>query len=180
MGGDVAQQPGLMEWLGDNEFTRGWSDLAARALGPVDGMMASDADLRSALARQYGARPEVRGEMLQSMGVAGVADEAAALQQVIDLAAQNGVRLTPEEAAQQLFRDALAKDVGREQLQKGMSGYGPGLPVSQAGQVAHAVLGNPAAAYGIPLAGAGVAALGVDGVLRAQQQAEKESMLPLS
>jgi hypothetical protein len=61
-----------------------------------------------------------------------------------------------------------------------MQGYGPGLPVSGPGQVAHQVLGNAAAAYGLPAAGLGLAAWGVADVLRGQQQAQKEAQLPLA
>jgi len=41
------------------------------------------------------------------------------------------------------------------------------------------VLGNPYAAYGLPAAGVGLAAWGIHDVMAAQQQAEKESQLPL-
>jgi hypothetical protein len=181
MAGEVTDQQGFWSSLGDNEYTRGWSELVANVLRPVDRMVASEADLRSALAVRYGAGDaELRSGMLKGMGVEEVLDEAKALETVMAAAAQQGIQLTPEQAAQALFRDKLSVSADRAALSRGMDGYGPSLPVSGAGQAAYGVLGNAPVAYGLPAAGVGLAAWGVADVMRSQQQAAKESQLPLA
>jgi hypothetical protein len=181
MAGEVTDQPGFWSSLGDNEYTRGWSGLVSNVLRPVDRMVASDADMRSALAVRYGAGDaEVRGSLLKGMGAEGVVDEAKAIESVMAAAAQQGIQLSPEQAAQALFRDKLSVSADRAALGRGMALHGPSLPVSGAGQVAHGLLANAPMAYGLPAVGAGLAAWGVADVMRGQQQAAKESQLPLS
>lgn len=219
--GEVTKQPGFWQSLGDNDYTRGWSEMTARVLGPADRMVASDADLKAALAKSFGAAPGPRRIDLQSptaaedvmaaamdrmmpdvngvnsarryqmdmldaidpsKGLSGRYAEngMAAVAEMKAQAAAQGTTLSDREALELVIRDSLLKDVKRDQLMAGMEKFGPSLPISNAGQWAHAALGNAAAAYGLPLAGAGLATWGVHDVLAAQQQAEKESQLPLS
>lgn len=189
MAGEVTDQPGFWSSLGDNEYTRGWSGLVSNVLRPVDRMVASDADLRGALARSFG--DEVGAgkgvEMLKGLDASGglaerygARGESAIAEMQALASAKDGRQLSREEAAALLFRDTLSEELQREALLKGMEAYGPGLPVSTAGQVMQQVLSNPAAAYGLPAAGIGLAAWGVADVMRGQQQAAKESQLPLA
>jgi hypothetical protein len=52
--------------------------------------------------------------------------------------------------------------------------------MTRGAQAARDLLSNPAAAYGLPAAGVGLAAWGIHDVMAAQQRAEKESQLPVS
>lgn len=192
MAGEVTQQPGFWQSLGDNGYTRGWSEMAARVLSPLDRMMASDVELREALAKSFGTAPAGvdiaahRGGLLDALDPSGglkgryESKGEAAIEKSMAKAQAGGMPLTPEQAAELLLRDKLAAKVDREALLAGMQQYGPGLPVSTPGQWAHAALGNPAAAYALPLGGAGLAAWGLHDVMAAQQQAERESQLPLA
>jgi len=57
--------------------------------------------------------------------------------------------------------------------------YGPPGLIAPQSSLAHAALSHPSVAYGLPAAGAGLAAWGIHDLLAAQQQAEKDSQLPL-
>ena len=188
--GQVTREPGFWESLGDNSYTRGWSGLVANVLRPADRMMASDAELKTALARSFsgGRNGAVVDQMamLDSLDPTGglkgryVDKGAAAVEQMKVMAASEGLNISDREALELVVRDSLLKGVKRDALMGAMDKYGPSLPVTDAAQWAHGVLGNAAAAYGLPLAGAGMATWGIHDVLMAQQQAEKESQLPLS
>lgn len=179
--GQVVQDPGLWEWLGDNGFTRGWSGAAADLIRPVDRMVASDADLRGGLAKKFGAQMaqadledpklyrdvEKAAVMLDFMDQTGrtgqlwreKAPQYIAQQQELARAGGHG-NLSVEEAAQAFFRDSLGTELPREALLRGVDEFGPHLPVSQPGVWAHAALGHPAMAYGATAAGLGAAGYG--------------------
>lgn len=178
----------IVDRLADNEYTRGWERLVSDVLRPADRRLASDREMRSALAvpfgEAYGARErggdgfDVQAQLRTldpggELGLLRRLDEkgAQAVGVLMDRAAERGVRMSVEEAAQALFRDSLSRGVGREALTAGMKAHGPHRPVTGAGQVVHGVLGNPAAAYGVPAA---VAGLGVAGVMAWQQQQEQQ------
>jgi hypothetical protein len=178
-------------WAGEalEAYQQKWNEAVTSGLRPVDRLIASDEDRAKALAPVFadayaedgGLGPTVQKHMsvLSPDGKMAHRVEALGPQFFASESARHG---QPEQKiAEQVALSALlpkyATDAGRRAYD---DKYGPSLPISQSGLVAHSALTNPIAAYGLPAAGVGLAAWGIHDVMAAQQRAEKESQLPMS
>ena len=184
MAGEVADQPGFWASLGDNAYTRAWRQAVDNTLiTPVELAMASGWPggdrMGQVMKRMTGPDGQLtgQGQRLLEHVVASPDDGAGKgerLRGSLDGKRGDELAWMLSEAAQKLEGKPLKEAMGIAALRDGVVGY------SAAGDTARQfVLGTPLAAYGIPLAGAGMAAWGLNDVLAAQQQAEKESQLPL-
>ena len=165
-----------------------WNKAVTGGLRPVDRLIASDEDLAKGLAPVFADAYEADGgfgstvqkhmTVLSPDGkmTAKVNADGDAYVQKKALANNDTLRSAVEQLALTGLIPKYATDAGRRAYDEK---YGPSLPVSQAGQAVHWALANPVMAYGLPAAGAGLAAWGLHDVLTAQQRAEKESQLPL-
>lgn len=196
--GDGGQVDKILASIGDNAYTRAWSDATAGAVRPLDRAIASDSDklagsLRAiqgvidegvAAAGGKGLSAEAGQELLQHLNAldpsGGLASRAqAGIQQAFERA-KSGSTTVGREFAAAVF-DAR-KDLQVADLDKYVAQHPPSDAhmLTNAGTYAHALLGSAPAAYGVPAAGVGLAALALNDYLASQQQGEKESRLPLS
>lgn len=187
-----AAEPGVVKriasFLGDNDYTRAWDQAAQAVVRPVDRLIASDHDRIRGLAPVFGRTaaaegglgPELRKHMaiLDPTGAMAQKAEKDLVGYVDRKMMETG--LSAEDVVTTLAIDKLMPDGATpETLRRYDDAYGPAKPVSELGLLAHGLLGNPVTAYGLPAAGVGLAAWGIHDLLAAQQQAEKESQLPL-
>lgn len=184
----MAGSPGIRErvmgFLGDNAYTRAWSKgVDSGVITPVELAMMKgwpeEERMGQVMKRMTGPDGQLtdQGQGLLDHVVRSLDDGAGKGEKVRGLmSGKSGDELAYVlgEAAKKLEGEQLREAMGLAALRDGVVGY------TAAGDTARQfVLGTPAAAYGLPLAGAGLAAWGVHDVLAAQQQAEKESQLPL-
>ncbi len=184
----MAGSPGIRErvmgFLGDNAYTRAWSKgVDSGVITPVELAMMKglpdDKALEPIIKQMAGSDGQLtaQGQQLLDHVASSLDDGAGKGQRIRDaVAAKSGdpMALQLKQLVQALEGEELKKALSIAALRDGVVGYtGPGNTMRQF------VLGSPAAAYGLPLAGAGMAAWGVHDVLAAQQQAEKEDQLPL-
>jgi len=116
-------------------------------------------------------RLDPSGALAENMG--------AGLSQAVERAKRNGSSVGSEFAG--LVFDAR-EDLKPELIDAYLKQHPPSdvHMMTKAGGLLHAAAGMAPSAYGIPAAGAGLAAWGLHDYLQAQQQAEKESQLPMS
>ena len=183
----------IANFLGDNGYTRAWSEGVDRnVITPVElqfvnemppvqqfnafatRMLDGNAQLNErgtafvdAVRYGKGDSPEMRQTVLDALNGLGQGDGSL---EAREMAVLGGLRYAAQKAEGEAMKrglDALAPRDGRNgytELGRQMRQYG---------------LGSPVAAYGLPAAGIGLAGWGIHDVLAAQQQAEKESQLPL-
>jgi hypothetical protein len=187
-----AAEPWVLEkiasFLGDNGYTRAWSDAAAAGLRPLDRLMASDQDRVRALAPVFGRTAAADGgigpalrEHMAMLDPTGAMEKRALekLPGFVDAKIQETGRSAEDIVTQVALSTYLPEYATPETLRRYDEAYGPSMPVSKAGLLAHAVLSNPFTAYALPAAGIGLGAWGAHDLLMAQQQAEKDKQLPL-
>jgi hypothetical protein len=185
--GRKAADPGIVEqiagFLGDNGYTRAWNDAVQGGLRPMDRMLASDEELAAHLTptlRKTEADPaelQRHLDVLQADGRGAQTYKEAVMDWIVN-------RGDEETDMEQKLTNAIGLGYLKEKVgRKGMLAYdaahGPAYMASKPGLVASTALANPYAAYGLPAAGVGLAAWGIHDVLAAQQQAQKDSQLPL-
>jgi hypothetical protein len=181
---------GILRWAGDalRGYEGKWNEAVTAGLRPVDRLIASDEDRAKALApvfadayaadggfgrtvQEHMAVLSPDGRMAEKVGKDGDAYIERKMAEKGD---------SPRGVVEQLALTGLipkyATDAGRKAYDEK---YGPSLPISQPGLIAHSALANPVMAYGMPAAGIGLAAWGIHDVLAAQQRAEKEGQLPV-
>jgi len=184
--GRKAADPGIVQkiagFLGDNGYTQAWNSAVAAGLRPVDRMIASDEDLSRGLVKPlHGSMSG--GDFDQHLTVLDPGEDR--YQRFTDAIGPGLDEVQGEPGAfddkmiAMIGQRYLRDEMGRAAMQRYDKAYGPSLPVSGPGLFAHAALANPVAAYGLPAAGVGMAAWGIHDLIAAQQQAEKESQLPL-
>lgn len=173
----------IAAFLGNNGYTRAWNDAVHGGLRPVDRMLASDEELAAHLTptlRSVEADPAQLQRHLDVLQPDGRGSDTYK-QAVVDWIENRG---DTESDIEQKLTNAiglgyLKEKVGRQGMLAYDAVHGPAYMASKPGLVASTMLANPYAAYGIPAAGVGMAAWGIHDVLAAQQQAEKESQLPV-
>ncbi len=169
----------VLGFLGDNAYTRAWSKgVDAGVITPVELAMMNglpaDKKLESIIKRSAGpdGRLTAQGQQLLDHVVSSLDDGAGRGQRMRDaVGAKSGDPMVVQlkELVQRLKGEELKEALSIAALRDGVVGY-----TDTGNTMRELVLGTPAAAYGVPLAGAGLAALGVNDVLAAQRAAEEE------
>ena len=188
-----AAEPGVVEkiasFLGDNDYTRAWHDaVMVPVVGTERALINDPAQLRALAAEAASHR--LADEVKAPGGYLGtpLAKEFAGLTgfpEEVDLGSQEAFDL-PEGYRAGVARDLadaaseMSADKARQILEWAQRNPAARRPLSKPGAFTEMALGNAAAAYGLPAAGVGLAAWGVHDLLMAQQQAQKDSQLPLS
>ena len=186
MAGEVADQPGFWASLGDNALTRAWATAMDRHLiGPVERMGMDDEVMRQKMAAMVADRLPDDGKLsvaqLKALGVLkGEAANAEALQAALGSAGDARRHLGDQAYTLMLERATPRDRIGQAAalLADGRTGF-----THRGDDVRQFLLGSPVAAYSAVTAGGALATqAGIDGYewLMAQQQAEKESQLPLA
>ena len=182
-----AADPGVLErigaFLGDNALTNSWRESIGSGVNWVERQAASDEDLRRVIGNA--ALHRHQGD--------GISDEDFALLERLKGEAIDREALVQKQAASGLPVDRYVgaaaqmyvKDVERARLQAlAAELQGPRNQASQGGLWTAEVLGHPVAAYSAVTAGGALAtAAGLEAYdwwMAQQQQAQKESQLPLS
>ena len=179
----------IASFLSDNALTRSWAETMDRhVITPIELQfvkeMPEDGRFRafaSRLVEDNGALNQ-RGTAFVDAVREGKGDTPEVKQSVADLFASDLGQEHSQAVNIRLLHELALKAEG-EGLKKGLDVLAPrdgrngytelGRQMRQYG------LGSPVAAYGLPAAGVGLAAWGIHDVMAAQQQAEKESQLPL-
>jgi hypothetical protein len=188
-----AGDPGLVEkianFLGDNAYTRAWHDAVLSPVVASERALISDpAVLRGLAAEAAGLRlaAEVKqpGEYLgtalakEFSGLTGIPEDFD-IGSAEAFARPEGYRAAIQGNLADAF-DGASPDGMKRVLEWAQRNPAARKPLSAPGGAVALGLGNPAAAYGIPAAGLGLGVWAAHDVLLAQQQAEKESQLPMS
>ena len=178
----------IASFLGNNDYTRAWDSAVQAGVRPLDRFIASDEDLMKGAAPVFGRAAAADGgigptlrEHMAVLDPTG-AMERRALEKLpgfVDKTMRETGRSAEDIATQAALNVYLPENATSETLRRYDRAYGPSMPVTGSGLALHAALANPVVAYGLPAAGIGLAGWGIHDVMAAQQQAEKESQLPL-
>ncbi len=177
---------GIQRWAGEalEAYQQNWNQAVTSGLRPLDRMLMTDDELSAHLAPTL--KSAVDGGGTEAQGHFSALDPSGRGEQRFEepvkkwMIAQDEAEGSVEEKLMNAIgRGYLRDEIGREGMLAYDKKYGPGALNSKPGLLANALLANPVAAYGLPAAGVGMAALGIHDVLTAQQRAEKEGQLPL-
>ena len=188
-----AADPGVVEriagFLADNDYTRAWRDGVMVPVTAAERAMISDPKALRELAADaasYRIANEVKkpGEYLGTP-LAKEFSELVGYPEDFDIGSQEGFDLPAG------YRKGLAGNLSdsfqetspekaKAILEWAQQNPAARRPLTGPGAFVEATLGSPVAAYGLPAAGVGLAGWAAYDLLMAQQQAQKESQLPMS
>ena len=186
-----AGDPGVMEriagFLGDNAYTQAWRNGVMSPVGMAERQLINDPVRLRELAAEIAA-DRLAAEVKEPGGYLGtpLAQEFERLTGMPDdlgsedaFALPEGYRVGMGHELADAFSE-LSSEKARQVIEWSRQNPAGRRALTPIGAAIDLGLGNAAAAYGLPAAGAGLAAWGLHDVMAAQQQAEKESQLPLS
>jgi hypothetical protein len=188
-----AGDPGVVEkianFLGDNGYTRAWRDGVMGPVGMAERQLIGDPVRLRELAAEAAAH-RLAAEVKEPGGYLGTPlarefSELTGIPADFDLGGEDAFAL-PEGYRVGMGHDLadafseLSPEKARQVIEWSRVNPAARRSLTPVGAAIDLGLGNAAAAYGLPAAGAGLAAWGLHDVMAAQQQAEKEAQLPLS